>query len=48
MVGAAFEADSRIPDLDREPGWDMVSESESAEHNGIRYTFREYRHTPET
>ena len=48
MVGAAFEADSRIPDLDREPGWDMVSESEPAEHNGIRYTFREYRHTPET
>ena len=36
MVGAAFEADSRIPDLDREPGWDMVSESEPAEHNGIR------------
>ena len=48
MVDAAFEADSRIPDLDREPGWDMVSESEPAEHNGIRYTFREYRHTPET
>ena len=48
MIDAAFEADSRIPDLDREPGWDMVSESEPAEHNGIRCTFREYRHTPET
>ena len=47
MVDAAFEADSRIPDLDREPGWSMVSESEPAEFNGISYTFREYRHTPE-
>lgn len=47
MVGAAFDADCRIPDLDQESGWTLVSETEPAEHNGLRYTFREYRHVPE-
>ena len=35
-------ADTFIPNLDREPGWSVKSESEHKEHEGVYYSFVEY------
>ena len=42
-IDAVFPADSFFPDLDMNPSWELVNESEPLEDNGIRYRFCTYR-----
>jgi dihydrofolate reductase len=44
-IGATFPADSWFPDLDMNPDWELVNESEPLEDGGIRYRFCTYRKT---
>ena len=36
------ESDTKFPNLDKDPGWELVYSSELREHNGIRYCFSTY------
>ncbi len=42
QIDREFEADTYMPDLDREPGWIRTREGEWQEENGIRFRFNEY------
>ena len=42
-IDEAFDADRFFPDLDSDPGFELASESEPHEENGITYRFTEYR-----
>ena len=38
-----FEADTFIPDLDKDPAWELVEESEEQTYFDLIYYFRTYR-----
>lgn len=42
-IGKVFDADTFFPDLDREAGWEIDSQSDTFEHEGIPYRFVVYR-----
>ena len=42
-IHAAFPADTFFPDLDEDPSFELVWESEPQEDDGIAYTFTKYR-----
>ena len=41
-IDAEFPADRWLPNLDEDPAFELVSESEEMEENGIRYRFCKY------
>lgn len=38
-----YQADTFFPDLDKDPAWEMVEESEEQTYFNLEYTFRTYR-----
>lgn len=44
-IDRAFEADTYFPNLDQTEGWEIESESEIFEHEGVPYRFSVYRRT---
>lgn len=42
-INQSYEADAYFPDLDSDPDWEMVSESEEMTYFSVEYTFRQYR-----
>lgn len=42
-IDQAYEADSYFPNLDNDPNWTLVSESEEQTCFSVEYTFREYK-----
>ncbi len=45
LTQSPIEADRFLPDLDREPGWQLVEASEPHQEEGVRYRFCEYTNT---
>ena len=39
------EADAYFPDLDADPAWELLEQSDEKEENGIRFRFLTYRNT---
>ncbi|MBR2187846.1 MAG: dihydrofolate reductase [Eubacterium sp.] len=42
-IDYVYQADAYFPDLDRDPEWEIASESEEQTYFDIEYTFRTYR-----
>lgn len=42
-IGQNYEADAYFPNLDTDPDWELVSESEEMTYFSVEYTFRRYR-----
>ena len=41
-IDAAFDADTWMPDLDRDPGWQLSGEGEILEEKGLKFRFCTY------
>ena len=44
-IDREFEADTFMPDLDREPGWTLLSEGDRMEEKGIPFRFNVYKNS---
>ena len=44
-IDQAYESDAFFPDLDKDPNWKVVAESEEMTYFSVEYTFREYRNS---
>ena len=42
-IGRAYEADCWFPNLDKDPDWALVEESEPMEHEGLTFRYTVYR-----
>ncbi len=43
----AYEADTYFPDLDRDPQWKIVADSDEQTYFDIAYTFLKYQRIPD-
>ena len=44
-IEQAYESDAFFPDLDKDPDWKMVAQSEEMTYFSVEYTFTEYKNT---
>ena len=42
-VDEAFDADTRFPDLEKDPEWELVAESEEQTYFSLTYTFQKWK-----
>ncbi|MBQ6129011.1 MAG: dihydrofolate reductase [Lachnospiraceae bacterium] len=42
-IDQSYESDAFFPNLDEDPDWEMVAESEEMTYFSVEYTFREYK-----